>query len=244
LEFNLLKNFEERTEKNPQFIQKELKKMSDDQGIAKEMKTLDTLQDHLRCVMDSVKELGSLIENWLKGNKASIKTHIEKLETIEDQANKIKWKLLDDISEAETMLRQQDYMRLVLTIDEIVDYAEGTSHRISMLEAWEPDPTSATYIRDMMDALSKMISTLREVVFVLTQNMETSQKMARTIYDIERDIDRLHRAMLKHVFSLNLDYKTLYIAANFTDHLEQMADIVESVTDAIRIIAVARKGGL
>ena len=85
--------------------------MSDDHDITKEMKTLDALQDHLRCVLDSIKELRSLIENWLKGNKASIKIQIEKLQTIEDQANKIKWKLLDDVSEAETMLHQQDYMR-------------------------------------------------------------------------------------------------------------------------------------
>ena len=125
-----------------------------------------------------------------------------------------------------------------------MDYAEGTGHRVNMLEAWQPDPTSATYIRNMMDALSKMISTLRDVIFVLTQNTEKSQKMSRTIYDIERDIDKLHRNMLKHVFTLNLDYKTFYMATNFTDHLEQMADIVESVTDAIRIIAVARRGGL
>ena len=244
MKLNFLNNFDHKIGKVPQLVQKELKEMSDDHDITKEMKTLDTLQDHLRYVLDSVKELRNLIENWLKGNKASIKIHIEKLQTIEDQANKIKWKLLDEISEAETMLHQQDYMRLILTIDEIVDYAEGTGHRVTMLEAWQPDPTSASFIRDMMDALFKMISTLREVIFVLTQNTEKSQKISRTIYDIERDIDRLHRGMLKHVFSLNLDYKTLYVAANFTDHLEQMADIVENVMDAIRIIAVARRGGL
>ena len=217
--------------------------MSDDHDVSKEMKMLDTLQDHLRYVLDSIKELQDLIENWLNGNIESIQEHIEKLQDIEDQANKIKWKLLDEISEAETMLHQQDYMRLILTIDEIVDYAEGTGHRVAMLQSWEPDPTSASFIRSMTDALFKMISTLRETIFVFTQNIEKSQKIARAIYDIERDIDRLHREMLTHVFSLDLDYKTLYIAANFTDHLEQMADIVENVTDAIRIIAVARTGG-
>ena len=217
--------------------------MSDDHDVNKEMKMLDTLQDHLRYVLDSIKELRNLIENWLKGNTESIQDHIEKLQDLENQANKIKWKLLDEISEAETMMHQQDYMRLILTIDEIVDYAEGTGHRVSMLVSWEPDETSSSFIRDMMDALFKMISTLREAIFVLTQNTEKSQKITRDIYEIERNIDKLHRDMLKHVFSLDLDYKTLYIAANFTDHLEQMADIVENVTDAIRIIAVARTGG-
>ena len=216
--------------------------MRADHGTHKEIKALDALQDHLRYVLNAIKELRSLIEDWIEGTTKNIETHIEKLENIEDQANKIKWKILDELSEAETMLHREDFMRLVMAIDEIVDYAEGTGHRVAILSTWQPDTKSISYIREIMDALSKMILTLRESVFVLTQSTDKSVEIARKIYEIERSIDKLHRNMIKHVFSLDIDVKMLYLASNFIDHLEEMADIVESVTDAIRIIAVARKG--
>lgn len=207
-----------------------------------ETKALDTMQDHLRYVLNALQELRGLIEDWINGAMERIEVHIKNLETIEDQANKIKWKIIDEISEAETMVHREDFMRLAMIVDEIVDYAEGTGHRVAMLRTWKPDPKSISFIREMMDALSKMITFLREALFVLTQNTEKAVENARKIYESERDIDKLHRSMIKHIYSLNIDTKLFYAASNFADHLEEMADIVESVTDAIRIIAVARKG--
>jgi predicted phosphate transport protein (TIGR00153 family) len=216
--------------------------MSNDHNAHKERKALDALQDHLRHVVNSITQLRGLIESWIEGNTKKIEIHLEKLENIEDQANKIKWKILDELSEAETMLHREDFMRLVMTIDEIVDYAEGTGHRVAFLEAWKPDSKSISFITEIMDALTEMITILRESLFVLTQSTEKSVKIARNIYDIERKIDNLHRNMIKHVYSLDIDSKTLFLASNFIEHLEDMADIMETVTDAIRIIAVARKG--
>ncbi|MFX1293476.1 MAG: DUF47 domain-containing protein [Promethearchaeota archaeon] len=216
--------------------------MSNDLGTHKERKALDALQDHLRYVVNSIKELRDLVEDWIERNSDRIDSHIEKLEEIEDLANKIKWKILDELSEAETMLHREDFMRLVMTIDEIVDYAEGTGHRITFLSRWQPDTKSISYIRKILDALSEMIASLRESLFVLTQSTENSMNIACGIYDIERKIDKLHRNMIQHVYSLDIDSKMLFLASNFIEHLEEMADIMEKVTDAIRIIAVARKG--
>ncbi|NVM55849.1 MAG: DUF47 family protein [Candidatus Helarchaeota archaeon] len=216
--------------------------MSDDHITRQEMKALDILQDHLRQVLASIKELRSLVDDWIDNKTEDIEAHIEKLGNIENQANKIKWRILDQLSKAETMLHREDFMRLVMTIDEIVDYAEGTGHRVAILSSWKPDEKSSSYVREIMDALFKMIMTLRESIFVLTQNSENSINIAREIYKLERNIDTLHRDMTKHVYTLDIDHKTFSLALNFIDHLEDMADIGEAVTDAIRIIAVARKG--
>lgn len=216
--------------------------MSDERDTQKERRALDALQDHLRHVVSSVKELEGLIDDWMEGKVGTIDDHIDKLEEIEYQANQIKWKILDDLSEAETMLHREDFMRLVITIDEIVDYAEGTGHRVAILSNWKPDKKSVESIRNIVDALTTMITTLRESIFILTQSTDKSVQIARKIYEIERDIDKLHREMIKHVFSMDVDFKIIYLASNFIEHLEEMADKIESVTDAIRIIAVARKG--
>jgi predicted phosphate transport protein (TIGR00153 family) len=216
--------------------------MSNERDTHKEVKALDALQDHLRDVVNSINELGRLIDDWIDGNTAEIEKHIETLEKIEDQANVIKWKILDQISEAETMLHREDFMRLVMTMDEIVDLAEGTGHAVSVLSVWKPDSKSVSYIREMVDKISEMARALRESLFVLTQSTENSVGIARKIYELERKIDDLHRSIIKHLFSLDLNPKIIYLATNFIEHLEDMADIMESVTDAIRIIAVARKG--
>jgi len=218
--------------------------MNNEQDTYKEVKALDALQDHLRYVVNSITELRNLIEDWISKKNENMEIHIEELERIEKQANTIKWKILDELSEAETMLHREDFMRLVMTIDEIVDYAEGTGHRVIFLMEWCPDEKSISYIKEMMDALFKMIKTLRESIFILTQNTDKSIKIAQKIYDIEREIDKLHRNMIKHIFSLDIDYKTLLLISNLIEHLENIADIMENVTDAIRIIAVARRGFL
>ena len=78
-----------------------------------------------------------------------------------------------------------------MTVDSIADYAEGTGHRVAFLSAWKPDSKSISYIREMMDAISEMIATLRESIFVLTQSTEKSVEIARKIYDNERSIDKI-----------------------------------------------------
>ncbi len=217
-------------------------RMSSDYVSRQEMKALDILQDHLRQVLASIKELRSAVDDWINGNGEKIDVYIDQLGELENQANTIKWKILDELSGADTMLHREDFMRLVMTIDEIVDYAEGTGHRLAILTDWKPDEKSISFIREMMDALFKMMMTLRESIFVLTQNLENSITIASEIYDLERNIDKLHRNMTKHIYSLDINHKILSFALGFIDHLEEMADIGEKVTDAIRIIAVARKG--
>ncbi|HUX99694.1 MAG TPA: DUF47 family protein [Candidatus Deferrimicrobium sp.] len=216
--------------------------MSNEEDTRKEMKALDMLQDHLREVLASIKELRNAIDVWTEGKTESIEPHVEKLQEIENKANTIKWKILNELSQAETMLHREDFMRLVMTIDEIVDYAEGTGHRVGILKSWKPDEKSINFIKEIMDKLFQMMMTLRESIFVLTQNSENSITIAQNIYDMEREIDKLERNMTKHIYSLNIDHKILLQALSFIDHLEEMADITEKVTDAIRIIAVARKG--
>jgi predicted phosphate transport protein (TIGR00153 family) len=216
--------------------------MSNEEDTRKEMKALDMLQDHLREVLSAIKELRNSIDVWIEGKPDEIESHVKSLQEIESKANTIKWKILNELSQAETMLHREDFMRLVMTIDEIVDYAEGTAYRVGILKAWKPDEKSISFIREMMDKLFQMMMTLRESIFVLTQNSEKSMNIAQNIYDIEREIDNLERNMTKHIYSLNIDHRILLQVLNFIDHLEEMADIAENVTDAIRIIAVARKG--
>jgi predicted phosphate transport protein (TIGR00153 family) len=217
-------------------------KVSNEEDTRKEMKALDMLQDHLREVLSAIKELRNSIDVWIEGKPDEIESHVKSLQEIESKANTIKWKILNELSQAETMLHREDFMRLVMTIDEIVDYAEGTAYRVGILKAWKPDEKSISFIREMMDKLFQMMMTLRESIFVLTQNSEKSMNIAQNIYDIEREIDNLERNMTKHIYSLNIDHRILLQVLNFIDHLEDMADIAENVTDAIRIIAVARKG--
>jgi len=216
--------------------------VSNDHGTRQEMKALDILQDHLRQVLAAIKELRTLVNNWIEKKMERFDDRIEELGKIENQANLIKWKVLDALSGAETMLHREDFMRLVMTIDEIIDHAEGTGYRVALLTDWKPDEKISAYLREMMDSIFKMMMILRESIFILTQNSENSINISREIYELERKIDKIHRNAMRYINSLDLDHKTLFLIMSFIEHLEKMADIGEDVTDAIRIIAVARKG--
>ncbi|MHA1300548.1 MAG: DUF47 domain-containing protein [Candidatus Helarchaeota archaeon] len=207
-----------------------------------EMKALDNMQDYMRIVFSAIKELSVMLDEWFGKKTKSLDKKLSKLTELESKAEDLKRIILDELSEAEAMLHREDFMRLVMSIDEIVDVTEGTGYRIKSVSDWEPDPRTREILQEMMNKVIEIMNSLKTVLFILTQNAEQAIKGTEKISSIERDIDNIRRKLIDHIYSLDLDFKLVLKMRDLINHIEELADLTERVADSARIIGVARRG--
>jgi len=212
------------------------------ENARQEMNALDNLQDYMRIVFSAIKELSVMLDEWFTGKTESLDKRLEKLTELESKAEELKRIILDKISEAEAMMHREDLMRLVMSVDEIVDVTEGTGYRLKAVSNWNPAPEAKKILQEMMNKVIEIMSSLKTVIFILTQNAEQAIKGTEKISSIERDIDKIRRRIIDHVYSLDLDFRLVLRIRDLVNHIEEIADLTERVADSARIIGVARRG--
>jgi len=205
-----------------------------------ERKVLDMYQDHIRKVVTAVKELALMVEDWINNEWSTIGKRLEKISSLEKEADEIKRALLDEVSKAATLIQREDLMRLSLIADEIADYADATSFRLSHLRDWRPQGKLANMFRELVEWVVNSVEKFRESVFMLPQNAEKAIKIAEEVDESERKVDILQRTIVNTLYNLELDAKTLIKVIDFVEHIEEIADLAEDAADAVRIVAVAR----
>ncbi|MHA1582011.1 MAG: DUF47 domain-containing protein [Candidatus Baldrarchaeia archaeon] len=205
-----------------------------------ERKVLDIYQDHIRKVVTAVRELALMVEDWINNKWGTIERRLEKISSLEKEADEVKRALLDEVSRAATLIQREDLMRLSLIADEIADYADATSFRLSHLRDWHPQGELADMFRELVEWVVKSVEKFREAVFMLPQNAEKAIKIAEEVDESERKVDTLQRTIVHVLYNLELEAKTLIKVIDFVEHIEEIADLAEDAADAVRIVAVAR----
>ncbi len=205
-----------------------------------ERRVLDMYQDHIRKVVTAVKELALMVEDWMNDKWETIEKRLEKISHLEREADEIKRALLDEVSKAATLIQREDLMRLSLIADEIADYADATSFRLSHLRDWRPQGELANMFKELVEGVVKSVEKFREAIFILPQNAEKAIKIAEEVDESERKVDTLQRNIVHTLYNLELDAKTLIKVIDFVEHVEEIADLAEDAADAVRIVAVAR----
>ncbi|MEM3587632.1 MAG: DUF47 family protein [Candidatus Jordarchaeaceae archaeon] len=216
--------------------------MTIDLNENKERIVLEIIQDHIRKILSAVKELAPFLEAWLNGNEQEMEEILSKISQAENEADGIKLSLLDELSVAATLIQREDLMRLVLIVDDIADYAEGTAFRLKGLKNWKPQDDIAEDLRNLVNTMINSVETLRESIFTIVEDAQKAQKAAEEVDKIERFMDQIHRTTEQSLFDLDIDCKTLIRLLNIITNLEDAVDTARKAADAARIIAVARLG--
>lgn len=216
--------------------------MSIDLNESKERIALEIIQDHVRKILSAVKELAPFLEAWIKGNEQEMEEILSKISQAENEADEIKLALLDELSVAATLIQREDMMRLVLIVDDIADYAEGTAFRLKGLKNWKPKGDLIEDLRNLVNTMINSVETLRDSIFTIVEDAQKAQKAAEEVDKIERFMDQIHRATEQSLFELDIEPKTLIRLLNIVTNLEDAVDTARKAADATRIIAVARLG--
>jgi len=204
---------------------------------------LDILNDYMREVYNRlIKKLQVMMDYLVAGNHDEIEHELKNLLIIEEESIQIKKGLLDELSEAETMLNRDDLMRLVMSVAHLADSATGLGYRIQAASVWKPDLVSIEKMKSMMENVDTSIKLIKEAIFILTKNAAKAIEISKSIEAIERNVDKLQRDFVQHIYDQDLDFKTTLRIRDFIIRLEEISDIAANTADAVRILAVRRFG--
>jgi predicted phosphate transport protein (TIGR00153 family) len=205
-----------------------------------EQKAIDIAQDHCRKIVSTIKELSLLFDDWVEGDYKEAEEKLSRITKLENDANKLKHELLEQLSKATTMINREDFMRLALVVDEIADLAEGTGYRILTIQDWKPDVKMKKELGSLVEKLISASEKLRLSIFMLSQNPSKAVELADEVDEIEKEADVIQRRAGHSLYASKVEPRTLMMLKELVSHFEEIADTAERAADAIRIVAMSR----
>ena len=213
-----------------------------DQISKSESRVLDDLVDYLRGINSSTRKLYEILELWFADKSDKIEKELNELLVLEKQSNEMKTHLLNLISMQVLNIRRGDFMRLILSISNIVDEIGGTGYRIKFISNWKCDAKMQKMLSVINEKIIELVKTLKDIIFQLSKNTTEAIKKVEIVSQKEREVDLIRRELMEYAYSLDLDFKQILKLRDLINHFENIADHCEIAGDLCRIIAVARRG--
>jgi len=204
-----------------------------------ERKALYISQDHTRVISSAIKELGLLLDAWIAGDLKQVREHHSKISQFEKEANAIKWSLLDELSNATTLICREDLMRLVIETDMIADNVEAVAYKINISGNIDLPARIMHDFKKMMETVVETMDKLRECIIALEQNIDKAAQLSKQVDETEERTDTIHRALMKDILEEINDYKKMYKISNIIEQLEETSDQIKSSADMVRILTMS-----
>ncbi len=203
-----------------------------------ERQALYTSQDHVRLVLTAIKEFSLLVDEWVNKGIDEAKERIGRISELEQEANSIKWSLLNQLSQSTTLLQREDLMRLVMSVDRIADNVEGAGFRVIALGTQVPPDNVCDGIKTMVDLLVKSAERLRESIFVLSQNADRATNVTKKVDEAEEEVDVIQRQLIQENYDAIKDVKLLLKTNALIYEIEDTTDRIKDAADAVRLLSM------
>ena len=211
--------------------------MSSNRKVKEEIITL--LIEHSRIIYDVTSDMAVYYSNWaedFESNKKNLDKKKAKMQLSEEEADELKIRLIQNFSEAEAF-NLGAYVNLVLRMDVIINYP---LEFVDMLTNIKLDDKIAKEIKKkyhkLLNQILEMVDILKTAIKNLRDEPDIVFENTTTIHERESEIDRTYRQFLEYLYSNVEDIKTLLRVRDSIVLLEQMADRVHDIADAMRVL--------
>ncbi len=202
---------------------------------------LDLCQVHARNVVEITRQVVVLMDNVAENKPKLAKESFENiLKTIEEN-EKNKTVFLNEVASVGSLLiSREDFLRLLFRLSEVAEYCEAIGYRLlGVLELkWKMDDKWIKAISHLMSSVLKEISKVRETLHSLSFDAEKAIQTAKTVEDLERQIDTESRKLDMELLSSKMPLQNLLFFRDLVDRAERIADIGVDVVDHIRVLAL------
>lgn len=202
---------------------------------------LDTEQEHIRRILDGVRELTNMVSEYAEQNPKEIDSRLAQIKRFKEEAVEQKRTLIHQLAESGMLLlNREDFLHLAVQIGEIMDYCEGAAYRISYITKHKVN-VNADLRQDLLSLsknVLKTITNLRETILGLSFNRQKALEMTRNVEVAEYAVDELYRELEFKIFESKLDTRTILLVWSLAGLLEDMSDKAEDATDSVRILAL------
>ncbi len=205
-------------------------------------RALSICQDHLRKVVEITRKVPQLVDDFVKGNKASVKQLHTEIRGAEDEVDIARRGLAQELAEIGAILiSREDFLRFTSLASEIADFCEGIAFRLMeiMERGWKVPADVKKGLAKLSDAMLETVLKLRETVTTLNYGAEKTSEKARGVEVAERVVDDLYRELEVKILSSQIEIPALLLLRDVLQLMEDVADKAEDASSAARILAFA-----
>jgi len=202
---------------------------------------LDMYRKHVERVHEVVIHAKDLIEALAKGDGYLVQDAWKKVFVSEKVADEIKRDILSQLTKgAFHPIDREEIIRLILTTDDVADYAKAWSRRAILY--WPnklPENISSKLFSMSLKVLEAM-NLIKLSAEVLTKDPRKALELADKIEAIEEEVDDLRHELFKDILTFcdNAKPSSCILAKEIMDSIENAADRCENVGDLFRRLAL------
>lgn len=202
---------------------------------------LDLCQTHARNVVEITRQVVVLLDNLAdKKPKLAKENYQSILKTLEEN-EKNKTTFLSEVASVGSLLiSREDFLRLLFRLGEVAEYCEAMAFRLMGIVdlKWKMDSKRLQALSHLMGSVLKEISKVRETLHSLSFDAEKAIEIARSVEDLERQIDAESRKLDMDLISSRMPLQDLLFFRDLVERAERIADIGVDVVDHIRVLAL------
>ncbi len=201
---------------------------------------LSLCQDNSRNQVEIIRKLALMVDSITNKKNNETNDHYREMLSMIDESTKSKINILDQIASlGPFLMNREDFLRLTFRLSEITDNIESVAFRLisSKEKKIQIDIKYMKGISLLSSLILEESTKMRETLMSLTFNPAKALEMASVVEDIERKIDDVQRKLEIDILTSKLNNSTLLLK-DIIERLENTADIIISVLDQIRVLAV------
>jgi uncharacterized protein Yka (UPF0111/DUF47 family) len=202
---------------------------------------LDLCQTHARNVVEIARQLVVLIDNIAEKKPKLARENYESILKSLEENDKNKSTFLNEVaSVGSLLLSREDFLRLLFRLGEVAEYCEAMGFRLMGVVdlKWKLDSKRLEAISKLMGLVLKEISKVRETLHSLSFDADRAIETAKSVEDLERQIDVESRKLDMELLSSKMPLQALLFFRDLVDRAERIADIGVDVVDHIRVLAL------
>jgi uncharacterized protein Yka (UPF0111/DUF47 family) len=202
---------------------------------------LDLCQTHARNVVEMTRQLVVLLDNMAENKPKLAKENYQNILKTLEENEKNKTTFLSEVASVGSLLiSREDFLRLLFRLGEVAEYCEAIGFRLMGVVdlKWKLDTRRLEAVSHLMGSVLKEISKVRETLHALSFDADKAIETARSVEDLERQIDAESRKLDMELLSSKMPLQTLLFLRDLVDRAERIADVGVDVVDHIRVLAL------
>jgi len=202
---------------------------------------LEICQEHMRKVLDTLREVCLMITAYGEGNDSMVFQHYNNVVKDEEETSEIKKTLMREVAEVGmVLLSREDFIRLSSEVSTIADYCGGVAYRLMEMSKrkWRVNNEIIKDITSLAEASLNCVIRLRETILSLSYGGNRTLEIARNVESAERTVDSIYRKVDIRIITSELNLSVILMLRDIANFLEEMADESENANDTAKILAI------
>ena len=204
-------------------------------------KALDLAHEQIAKALDTVTLLHQAIKSILEGKKKEARQQIENLFKVEEEVDKLRKEVFEELSKGAALLAdyREDLLHLVKRLDTLADHVKDAARCMEMLaDAQLPKELCESTVY-MTSKLVECAQELRGSIEKLSANPAEAIKGSNKVEEFEHEVDQIYlktkALFIKYGEQINCG--TMVIFDDLVEFIEQAADMCADTADYIVILS-------